>query len=76
MKKTLFLIPLLGLSLSSCNMINETMSALECNRQAVEMSTWAIQENIQAIQEANRGIDENRRQLEAINKALKKAASS
>ena len=72
MKQMLILIPVLGLA-TGCSMINETLSALENNRQAVEMSTQAINENIAAIQEANRGIAENRRQLEAINATLKKA---
>lgn len=73
MRKTMLLIPvLLGMTLSGCSMINDTMSALENNRMAVDMSTAAIQENIQAIEEANRGIAENRRQLEAINATLKK----
>lgn len=76
MKKMLFLIPMMGLCLSSCNMISDTISSLENNRQAVDMSTWAIEENIQAIQQANQGIEENRRQLQAINQVLKKAAAS
>lgn len=76
MKKHLLLIPLMGISLSSCNTINESMRALEENRQAVELSTWAIQENIQAIDDANRSIEENRRQLDEINKTLQKAAKS
>jgi hypothetical protein len=70
MKKFLCLIPLL--SLTSCGTINETMQAMEANKQAIDMSTNAIEENRQAISEANRSIEENRRQLEAINKTLKK----
>lgn len=76
MKKQLVLIPLLGVTLSGCGMINETMATLEANREAVEMSTWAIQENAQAIEDANRSIAENKRQLDEINKTLKKAAQS
>lgn len=76
MKKELLLLPLIGMFLSGCNMINETMYALERNRQAVDMSTQAIYENAQAIEEANVKIEENRRQLEAINKTLKKAGES
>lgn len=63
-----------GTCLAGCSKINDTMAALECNRQAIEMSTQAICENAAAIEEANRGIAENRRQLEEINKTLKKAS--
>lgn len=73
MKRLLFLMPLVGMSLSSCSIVNETMSSLEANRQAIDMSTYAIQENRQAIEDANRGIAENRRQLDEINKTLRKA---
>ncbi len=76
MKKQLFLIVLSGLALSSCSMVNETMGALERNRDAIDMSTQAISENRQAIEEANRGIEENRRQLEAINQTLDKVSKS
>lgn len=76
MKKQLLLIPLAGMSLTSCSMINETMCALQRNKEAIDMSTCAIEENRQAIEEANQSIEENRRQLEAINKTLKKAGES
>lgn len=76
MKKQMLFIPLIGMFLSSCSMIQDTMWTLERNRQAIDMSTDAIYENAQAIQEANRNIEENRRQLEAINKTLKKAGES
>lgn len=74
MKKQLLLLPLLGISLTSCGAINETFQALECNRQAVEASTCAIYENAQAVEQSNMSIDENRRQLDAINKTLKEAS--
>lgn len=65
-----FLFLLLGGIISSCS-VNKTMRAMECNKQAIDMSTCAIWENAQAIEEANQKIDENSRRLEAINKALK-----
>ena len=74
MKKQFYFIPLIALSLSSCGSINDTFRALECNRQAIDMSTCAIEQNIQAIEEANRVIDENRSQLEAINRTLKESS--
>jgi methyl-accepting chemotaxis protein len=76
MKKNLLFVSTIGITLSSCTMINETINALEYNRQAVEDSTRAIEENRQAIEQANRGIEENRRQLDAINSTLKKANES
>lgn len=60
------LLALMAMTLSGCSMIN----ALQCNREAIEMSTQAICENIQAIEEANAGIEENKRQLERINEVL------
>ncbi len=69
MKKLFLLIPAIGACLSGCA-VQQTMRALECNRQAVEMSTQSICENVRAIEEANLKIEENRRQLEAINEAL------
>lgn len=74
--KKLFLIPLLGMSLSSCNMIQQTMWSMERNREAIDYSTQVINENAQAIDEVNRKIEENRHQLDAINKTLKKASES
>ena len=65
-----------ALGLCSCGQINESMQALECNRQAVDMSTQVICENIQAIQQANQSIEANRRQLDEINSTLKKASES
>jgi hypothetical protein len=76
MKGHYLLFPVMGMAISSCSMVNETMRSMECNRQAIDMSTAAICENIQAIEEANRSIEENRRQLEAINKTLKKESES
>lgn len=76
MKRQLFMIAVFGIGMSSCSKINETMDALEYNRQAIDMSTQAINENAQAIAEANRSIAENRRQIEEINKSLKKANAS
>jgi hypothetical protein len=73
MKKQLALIPLIIVSLPSCTMVNETMAALERNREAVEYSTMTINENRCAIEESSRAIAENRRQLEEINKTLEKA---
>lgn len=76
MKTIVLSIFLIGTLLSSCGTINETMRALECNRQAIDMSTAAIDENRQAVEEANRAIAENKRQLDAINETLKKAGES
>lgn len=73
MHKLLTFVLLTGATLTSCGTINETMYAIQRNREAIDMSTCAINENAQAVQEATRGIEENRRQLEEINKALKKA---
>ncbi len=67
---------LLACSLTSCSMIQETMAALECNRQAIDRSTCVIEENIQAINQANASIAENRRQLDAINAVLRKEAQA
>ena len=67
---------LLGLTLTSCSMVSDTMNAMRENRQAIDWSTQAILENRQAIEEANVSIEENRRQLEAINAMLKKAGES
>lgn len=76
MQKGFLVFAAFPLALSSCGIINETFDALECNRQAIEMSTEAICENIQAIEAANRSIEENRRQLDAINAELRKAGES
>jgi hypothetical protein len=76
MKKLLFILPVLGISLSSCGIIEETKYTLESNRAAVDMSTQVINENTQAIEQANVKIEENRRQLEQINATLKKASAS
>jgi methyl-accepting chemotaxis protein len=75
MNKFFLIFSMTGL-LSSCNMVNETISAMQNNRDAIEMSTQAIQENAQAVEEANRAIQENKRQLDAINETLKKANAS
>lgn len=69
--KHLILIPLAGISLTSC--ITDTIDALRANQEAIEVSTASVQENIQAVQSSNAAIDENRRQLEVINQKLKKA---
>lgn len=69
MNKILLIFPVLGMALSGCA-VNETLRTMQCNQQAIDMSTQAICENIQAIEDANRKIDENRRQLEQINEAL------
>lgn len=76
MKKQLLLIPIMGTLLTSCGIVNETMSALQRNREAIDMSTYAIEENRQAIEQSNSGIEENRRQLDAINKTLKKVGEA
>lgn len=76
MKKYLILIPLAGLALSGCRMVNESMVALENNRQFIDANTEAINQNTQAIEEANRQIEENRRQLEGVNSTLKKVIES
>ena len=74
MQKFILLCPLLLMILSGCNvknMVNETIYAMQANRQAIEMSTYAIEENAQAVQDVNQAIEENKRQLEAINATLK-----
>jgi hypothetical protein len=77
MKKHAFIcLPIMGLLLGGCGAINQTMRALEENRQAIEQSTTAIEENKQAIQDANRFIAENRQEIEVINRTLKKASES
>lgn len=69
MKKLLLVLPIMGSLFSSCG-IKETLQNLECNKQAVQRSTYVISENIEAIEQANIRIEENRMQLERINKAL------
>lgn len=76
MKSQLFVICLVGVSFSSCTLINTTMNTLECNRQAIDVSTQTINENTRAIEEANSSIENNRRQLIKINETLKKASES
>jgi methyl-accepting chemotaxis protein len=76
MKKLLLFLPLVTVALQGCSTINETLDALQRNREAIDRSTQVIDENREAIEAANRGIDENRRQLEEINKTLKKAGES
>ncbi len=71
MEKHLLMILASAAVLSGCGTINETIRTLECNRQAIEMSTCAIQDNIQAIEEVNRSIEENQRQIEAVTQSLK-----
>ncbi|MEC7839413.1 MAG: hypothetical protein VX777_05195 [Chlamydiota bacterium] len=77
MIRSLFIFPILALTLSSCgivqkmnNMVDESTRAIHCNRQAVELSTRAIRRNIQAIEESNKAIAENKRQLDEINDSL------
>ena len=74
--KNIFFIPIIGLLLTSCDLINQTKWALERNQQAIDASTRAIEENAQVIEETNMKIQENQRQLDAINKTLKKASES
>lgn len=76
MKKLLLLVPLVGVILSGCRMVDETIDALENNREAVDMSTCAIEENIQAIEDANQRIEANRQQLDALNQTLEKIGKS
>jgi methyl-accepting chemotaxis protein len=77
MKKKFLFVPFYGaLFFTGCNSINQTMSSLEANRQAIEYSTAIIYENAQAIEEANKGIIENRKKLEKINETLEKASKS
>lgn len=76
MKTYLILIPLAGLALSSCRMINDSMVALEYNRQQIDDNTQAIYQNTQAVAEANRQIEENRRQLDGVNNTLRKVIES
>jgi len=74
MIEKLALIALASTCLVGCAKINQSMQALECNRQAIDNSTQVICENIQAIQQANMSIAENKRQLDAINITLKQAS--
>lgn len=74
MKLRVIFVFILGLSTVSCSKMNETFDALECNREAIEMSSCAIYENMLAIEEATQAIEENKRQLEAINKTLSENA--
>ena len=69
MKKTILILPLLGLVLSGCG-LNETMRAMECNTIAINHSTCVIRENAVTIEQATRDIEENRRQIQAVNKRL------
>ncbi len=71
MVQRLILFLLTGASVTGCATLNETMRAMECNKQAIDMSTCVIMENARAIEETNAKIEENKRQLEAINEALK-----
>lgn len=73
MKKLFLILPLAVLTFTSCGKINETMDALESNRQAIDASTCTINENIAAIENANRGIEANTKALAEINKSLEKA---
>jgi hypothetical protein len=70
--KKLLLVPLFGMALSSCNIIDDNISALEYNQEQIQASTVAIRENAQAVSAANVGIDQNRRELEQINQTLEK----
>jgi len=76
MKRMLLLLPMVGLSLTSCSMVNQTMNSLECNQQAVDASTQAINQNAYAIEMANRNIEDNIRQLNAMNETLNKVRQS
>lgn len=76
MKKILLLLPMIGLALSGCRMINESMQALEYNRYQIDENTEAINRNAQAIEYANTRIEENRRQLEGVNQVLQKVQDS
>lgn len=72
MKKKVILFSLVGLSLTGCSTIDESMRAMEANRQAIDYSTCVINQNTQAIEQDNAAIAENRRQLQAINETLGK----
>jgi methyl-accepting chemotaxis protein len=74
--KQLFTIAAVGLGLTSCSGINQTMQSLEENRAAIDYSTQVVYENVQAIQEANRAVQENRRELEQINQQLRQATEA
>lgn len=68
MKKIWYMLPLLAATLSSCDISR----AMQCNQEAIEMSTEAIYENIEAIEQSNRAIAENKRKLDEINQTLSK----
>lgn len=74
--RKLLLILLAAGSLTSCNLIDDNIAALEYNQSQVQASTAAIEENTQAIERANQRIMENRQQLESINGVLEKISKS
>ena len=69
MYRSLMILPLLGVSLSSCSMID----SLKRNQEAIDCSTCTIYENIEAIEIANSRIYENSQKLTQINAVLEKA---
>lgn len=69
MLRSLIFLSVIGLSLTSCSMIN----SLKRNQQAVDNSTYLINENARAIELANSKIKENSERLTEINKTLEKA---
>lgn len=75
MKVQAFLLGASALALSGCSQMDESMRAMEANRQAIEWSTCVIYENAQAIEQVNRSLEENRNQMNAINQTLEKIKS-
>jgi len=70
MKKGLLLLPILMISLTSCekaqrlnDLISQSSYAIDENRAAVEKSTQVIEENQRYIEAANAAIEANRNHL-------------
>lgn len=71
MKKFLFLLPIILVSLTSCGTINRmndlvsgSTNSIYENAQAVQQSTAVIQQNQQIINESTRTLQENRSLIE------------
>lgn len=72
MKVQALLLGASALTLTGCSQMDESLRAMEANRQAIEWSTCVINENAQAIEQVNHSLEENRRQMNAINQTLEK----
>jgi hypothetical protein len=74
-KRSLIVLPLALIALTSCSVINQlnceiyqSTDAINANREAVEGSTEVIRQNGALIRESTRALNENRRNLEAAAK--------